>query len=142
VAYASSTELQTAAGGAERLVQVFDWDNDGVADAAVISQVQTEVEGWMDSYIGRRHAVPLASPSAVTRMHAAEEAVYRARLKRTGVSDEERTAHEGREKWLEMAAKGLVVVSDPLPAAASTIRSAWVSRDTDDVSREKMKGAW
>jgi phage gp36-like protein len=142
VAYASTTEIQAAAGGASRLVQLLDWDNDGAVDTAVLEQLQLEVDSWIDSYAGRRYAVPLADPSAVLRQHAADEVVYRALLKRNMVHPEARDNHAERVKWLEMLARGHVVPSDPHPAKASSVRSAWVSRDTDEVSREKLKGAW
>jgi phage gp36-like protein len=140
--YASTTEIQTAAGGAARYVELFDWDGDRAADADVVTQLQLEVDSWIDSFAGRRYKVPLESPSAVLRQHAAEEAVFRARAKRNLAADDDRTAHEERLRWLEHVAAGRVVPCDPLPAKASTNRSAWVSRDGDDVSRDKLKGAW
>lgn len=142
MAYASTQEIEIAAGGADRLVQLLDWDNNGIVDPAVIAQLQVEVDSWIDSYAGRRFSVPIQSPSAVLRLHAAEEAVYRARLKRGTVSEEATQAHQDRLQWLEGLAKGLVVPSDPEPSPATTVRSAWVSRDENSISREKMRGAW
>jgi len=142
VTYASTTEIQIAAGGASKLLELFDWDNDGVADAAVLAQLQLEVDSWIDSYAGRRFSVPIASPAQVLVLHAAEEVVYRARLKRGMVSEEATQGHADRVKWLEGLARGHVVPGDPLPTKASTVRSAWVSRDSDDVSRDKLRGGW
>jgi len=142
MAYATSAEITIAAGGAERLVQLMDWDSDGVADAAVIAQLQTEVDAWIDSYAGRRFAVPIAAPTGALRLHAAEEVIYRARLKRGGVGEEHAQAHTDRVAWLEGIARGHVVPSEPQPAPATSVRSVWITRDENEVSREKLKGAW
>lgn len=138
--YATSAQIQVAAGGAAKLVEIFDWDKDGVADAAVIADLQAKVDAWIDSFAGKRFAVPMASPSIALQQLSAEEVVYRG--KRGLVSEYDTDQHKERLSWLEAVAAGKVVPCDPPPAPASTVRSAWVARDTDDVSREKLKGAW
>jgi phage gp36-like protein len=138
--YASTTQIQIAAGGAVKYVEIFDHDNDGVADATLIAQFQLQVDSWIDSYAGKRYAVPMVAPTQNLVEVAAEEIVYRA--KGNMVSELEQKQHEERIAWLEGVAKGLVVPCDPPPAKASTVRSAWVSNDTNDISREKLKGAW
>lgn len=143
MAYATTTQIQIAAGGADRYVQLFDWDADGVADAAVVAQVQAEVDAWIDSYAGRRFAVPIASPTQVLTLAAAEEVVYRALVKRGMVAPEHTALHEQRRAWLKDLAEGRVVPSDPHPTKASTSTAAWVDRDGDsDLSRESLKGMW
>lgn len=141
--YASTTEIQIAAGGGERFVALFDWDGDTIADVNVVAQFQTQVDGWIDSYCGRRFAVPIATPTAALSLCAAEEVVYRAMNKRGMSSDDDHRAHDQRVKWLEGIASGRVVPSEPEPPAASSVVTAWVSADSDSpISREALKGAW
>lgn len=142
MAYATTAQIQIAAGGADRYVQLFDWDADGVADVGVLAQLQLEVDSWIDSYVGRRFAVPLAAPTSVLTLLSAEEVVYRARTKRGMVHDDDHKQREQREKWLDGCAKGRVVPSEPQPAKATSARGTWVERDTDDVSRTNLKGLW
>lgn len=142
MAYATITQIQIAAGGADRLVQVFDWDQDGVADAAVLAQISAEADAWIDSYAGRRFAVPIESPSQVLTLHAAEEVVYRALVKRGMASTEDDKRHEQRVQWLRDLSSGKVVPTDPQPTKASTATAAWVDRAEDDASREGWKGLW
>lgn len=142
MAYATTTQIQIAAGGAARYVQLFDWDADGVADATVVAQIQAEVDAWIDSYAGRRFAVPISSPTQALTLAAAEEVVYRALVKRGMAGPDHVQLHEVRRAWLKDLADGRVVPSDPPPARASTVTTAWVERDTDDVSREGLKGFW
>lgn len=138
--YATTSQIAVAAGGTDRYVQLFDWDGDGVADAAAVAQIQAEVESWIDSYAGRRYSVPIAAPSAVLVSHTSEEVVYRALQKRGMTSDVDRERHEARLAWLRDLAGGRVIPNDPKPAGSSSQRSAWVERD--GVSRDGTKGAW
>jgi phage gp36-like protein len=141
--YATSAQLQAAAGGAAGYVQVFDWDADGSADSAVVAELQAEVDAWIDGYIGTRFAVPVADASGMFARCSAEEVVYRARVKRNMVTDDHRREHDERLSWLRDVAKGLAVPADPQPSKASSSRSAWVDRNTDAVSRDSLKGsAW
>ncbi len=142
MAYASTTQIQIAAGGADRYVQVFDWDADGVADATVLAQISAEADAWIDSYAGRRYAVPIESPSQVLTLHAAEEVVYRALSKRGMAGPEADKRHEQRVQWLRDLSAGKVVPTDPPPTKASTATTAWVDRADDDTSREGWKGFW
>lgn len=144
MAYATTDQIQNAAGGAARLVELADFDVDGIADVAVLAQAQAEVDGVIDSYVAKRYAVPVATPSLALQAASAAEVVYWLRSKRGGVADDHRREHEERLKWFEAIAKGHAVPSDPLPTKASTARSAWVERDDDDavVSRASLEGAW
>lgn len=140
--YATQTQIQLAAGGAERLVQLADWDNDGVVDAAVIAEAQNAADGWIDSYARSRFATPIASPSSTLVRVAAEEAVYWLRKQRGLITDDHRSDHEERERWCKDLAAGRVRPDEPLPAQSTAVRSAWVSNDDNEISREKLKGAW
>lgn len=141
--YATTSQIQIAAGGAPRFVELFDWDGDTIADAAVVAQIVAEVDAWIDSYAGRRFAVPIATPTQALTLVAAEEVVYRGLAKRGMAGPEHHQAHDARRAWLVDLAAGRIVPSEPEPAAASSIVTAWVERDSEDVvSREALKGAW
>jgi phage gp36-like protein len=142
MAYATTQQIQDAAGGAKAYVQLFDWDEDRAADADVIARLQTAVERWMDSYLGTRFGVPLVDPSGAFGEIAAAEIVFKARCERHVATEDHRKDHEERVKWVRDLAAGRAVPSDPQPAPAKSPRSEWVSRDGDPVSREGMKGAW
>lgn len=139
--YATTAQIQVAAGGAVKLVEVFDWDGDGVPDADVIAQLQTEADSWIDSFVGKVAALPIAEPSVQLSALSASEVVYLALDKRRMTTPDDRDGHDRRGKWLASASRSQVVMS-PAPTPAPTIRSAWVSRDTDPVSREGLKGGW
>lgn len=142
MAYATQTQMEVAAGGAARLVELADWDNDGTADAAVISQCQAEVDSMIDSYAATRYAVPIEDPSLALQSIAAGAYVYWLRQKRSLVSEEHKLEHDERTAWLVRLSKGQVLPSDPTPTKSSAVKSAWVDRGTDDVSRDGTEGFW
>lgn len=141
MAYASTVQIEIAAGGRARLVELADLDADSVADAAVIAQACNAVDGMIDSYCGTRYATPLAAPSDVLRELAASEVVYKLHEQRGNVQSDSpmHRAHLERISWLEKVSRGLVNPSSPLPGPSSTMRSAWVER-TEGITRDSLKG--
>lgn len=137
--YASTTDIQHAAGGADRLVQLADWDSDGVADAAVITAVQAEADGWIDGYLRLRYATPIESPTSTLVQLAAAECVYRLRRRRQVSTPEDVQEHEERRVQLVDMGKGVVRPSDPAPAKSDAVRSQ-VCVNNRDESRETLKG--
>lgn len=137
--YASQSDIETAAGGAARLVELADWDADGTADAAAIAGVQAATDGWIDSYAALRYAVPIESPTATLVQVAADECVYRLRQRRGMVGEADEQRHKEREAWLVHLSKGLVRPSDPAPSKSDAVRSKVVVNNRD-VSRCTLKG--
>ncbi len=90
MAYASQTHIELAVGGATRLRELADWDDDGEVDAGVIAEAQAAADGYIDSYARTRYATPIETPSATLIRVAAEEAVYWMRSKRGVVGEEHR----------------------------------------------------
>lgn len=139
--YASQTEIQHAAGGAERLIQLADWDADGVIDAAVIAEAQEKSDAWIDQYLRMRYGSPVANPSATLRGYAAEQAVYWMKQARSMVGPDEQKQLENRQAQLVAMSKGEIRPDEPLPAKSTAVRPSFRERG-GDVSRDKLKGAW
>jgi phage gp36-like protein len=132
VAYASQDQIESAAGGAELLVQIADWDADGVVDAAAITWAQGAADSWINSFAGG----PLGSPSLILQMYAADEAVYQLRSKRRALTTDDETKRVDRLAWMQMLAKGQVRAE--LPAARTSAGAGPVDNRTD--ARDKLKG--
>lgn len=139
--YASQTELEMAAGGADRLRDLADWDGDGVVDLAVIAEAITRADGFIDGYLRMRYATPIASPSDTLKRLSADEAIYWMRRSRGMVSEQEFDQYRERVKILEQLRDGTLRPDDPLPPKSSAVRSAWVA-NTSDTSRDGTKGMW
>lgn len=142
--YASLTELQHAAGGLERLIQITDHDGDGIMDTAVVDNALAQADAFLDQYLSLRYATPIANPSPVLRGLAAEHAIYWLRQSRGALSSEENLQLENRQRQLELMRDGKLRPDDPTPTKSSAVRAAFVERDPDaiEVSRSSLKGLW
>lgn len=144
-AYATQTDLERAAGGADRLVQLADLDANGAGDAAVLSAVIADVERWIDSYLQRRYAVPLATVPEVIRRLCAEESVYQLKAGRSAVDQQAQARHEENLRWLEQVAAGAVAPGvDPPPPKSTSVQpeSGDRSEVAGAVTRASTEGFW
>lgn len=140
--YATQAQLELAAGGADRLTSLTDWNQDGTGDATVIAEALEVADGLIDGYLrARGYNLPLANPTDSLRRVAAQEAVFWLRDSRGMASEDHVRQHEERLAWLRDVAKGAVRVDEPSAPEAMTTRSAWVSPASDKaVTRDNLKG--
>lgn len=143
--YASQAEIALSVGGDARLVELADFDNDGVADAAVIARAQAAADGFIDPFLRVRYATPIASPSPSLVRLAADHAVYEMKKWRGGLTEMDLKDLENRERELKDYSKGLRRPDEPLPAKSSATRSAWVDRNDSEMedallSRKDFEG--
>lgn len=139
MAYATTDQIKSAAGGEAAYVQLFDWDRDGVADAAQVSDCLRVASGFMDGYFARRFVVPIASPTDTLSGFAAWLTVYEARDRRRMLTDDDEKRHAKALVWLESVARGLIKPSNPEPELGEAVGAVFVE-DESDVSRENLKG--
>lgn len=146
MAYLTEDALRVAVGGAAKLVQLTDDNNDNTADADVIAQLISEVDGYINGYVGKRYAVPLGTvPSTVSAL-AAREGARRARRRRGGaisIGDDIELEKLDRE-WLEAIASGMVTLGvEPAPAKSELVVDEVGDRDTlRTTTRNNTKGFW
>jgi phage gp36-like protein len=110
----------------------------------VIAQLIAGVDGWIDSYIGKRYAVPLVSPTHRILDLAAEEGARRCRRRRNMPLPDDLGNTELDEKWLKAVANGEVTLGvEPAPEKSELIVDTVGERDsTRNTTRENLKGFW
>ncbi len=143
--YAVTADLTRAAGGATRLVEIADFDGDGVVDAGLTDEALVKAEGLVNSYVRKVHVTPLVAPipeSIVTI--TADIAIWMLKGWRDALTEFDVELHADRVKWLEGIASGKVdlgaaptTAASPFNAASSTARPS-----SKAVSRENTKGFW
>ena len=141
MAYASLDDIVMAVGGPDRLVQLADWDNDGVVDDAVIAAAQVAADALIDSYARMRYATPIANPSATIRSVAAQEAVYQIRHNRGMAGQSEIDERAQRIEWLRDLSRGAVRPDEPAPSRSTAVKPVFIE-STRDLSRLKTRGFW
>lgn len=135
MAYAQRTDIEFAAGGAQRLRQLADFVGGNVdADIdAVISRAQDAADGFVNSYLANRYGTPIAAPWQDLVRLAAEEAVYQMKKWRGlgEIADGDLASRKERAELLAKYQCGLAGAPDPQPAASSKTRAAWIASDGD-----------
>lgn len=145
MAYSTLADCQLAAGGSEKLVQLTDYDRDGVSDAGVVDAAIADADAQINSYLQKRFAVPIAAPVPGTIVKlSARLAIYELRTQRQMVTESDVTRNERDIKWLEEVRDGANVPGvEPLPAKSSLQVDKAGTRDTTKLtSRERLKGFW
>lgn len=138
--YTTQIDLEDAAGGAARFVELADFDGDGVADAAMVARAQAAADGFVDAHLRKFSAADLerlrASPSDTIRRLAADETIFRLREHRRQIGDDDRESQKLRKAELE------AMRADKLrPDDQKQPRARWVEND-DPVSRKNTRGMW
>lgn len=125
--YSDLARVTLAAGGADRLVQIADWDGmngsgDPVKIAEVVATAIASVDAVIDSYLGGRYQVPIAAPSVLLQDISAAMAVYWMLEKRSTPTEHQIAAQAAREKMLMQMAAGIVKPNNPTPATNASPR--------------------
>lgn len=144
MAYSLQADVEIAVGGNAKLVQLCDFDLDGLADAGVVTAAIAEADALIDSYASKRFAVPFATASTAIKALSARLAARILRRNRTLALPQDADDELADRKWLEALAKGDVLPGiEPLPAKGSIVTDKAEPRDsTKNVSRERTKGFW
>jgi hypothetical protein len=140
MAYTTQQDLDDAAGGSARFVELADFDGDGAADAAMVARCQAAADGFVDQHLRKYSPADLAAlratPTATIKRIAADEAIFRLREQRRQISEDDRKSQELRRD--ELRALG---ADEIRPADTKTARARFVENESD-VSREGTKGMW
>lgn len=149
MAYCAQGDVELAAGGAAKLVELADLDGDGALDTAAVERAIADADALINAYAQRRNVVPYSPVPDTIRRFSAREAVYQLKVARSCVTELDQAQHEELVKWLELLAKGYVTVGvEPEPAASSahvaeeSDRETEVASDPGKVSRESLRGFW
>lgn len=115
--YATQADL-AARFGTQQLLQIADRDGDDVLDAAVVDAALADADAEIDSYIGLRYELPLASTPPRLRDIAIDVAMYK--LHPAGTPEDVLQRYRDAVKWLNELSKGnvLIDVGGEEPAAA------------------------
>ena len=129
--YSTQADVQNALGGAKRLVEAFDWDEDDVPDATAIADCIAEADSLIDSFAGKRYTVPFATPTEIITKTSARLAVLIGARRRGMLTMDQQTQWDqlagtetGKEGWLYRLATGVVTPGvEPQPPASPTMQT-------------------
>lgn len=152
MAYSTQADIQMAVGGAKRLLELADWDRDGVTDAAVIADVIAEADALIDSFAAKKFTVPFNPVPQMIRRCSADLAPLMCIRRRNLLSAEQQTrwdqwasTDDKNPGWLLLLSRGVVTPgTDPSPVQSSmVVDQVETALPTDrDTSRDKLSGYW
>lgn len=139
--YAATENVERAAGGREKLIQLTDLSSAGQIDAAYLADAIEEADSWINSYLQHRIAVPVATPPEILRRVSAAETVYILKNRRESLTEADQTRHEERISWLEGVRKGEISLgTDPRLTASTSVQPTTGDREslTHSMTRTKF----
>lgn len=145
--YATQMQIQIAAGGYNKLLELTDQESTNSINAAVLAEAQAKADAWMHSLIRMRLAVPvqnLTTEGAATmaRLEADEtvyQLIYASPMRVIGENDAAR--RKLRQDELEAIASGKMRIDDPSPAASTAVPAGIFVHDGPN-SRRGWRGTW
>ncbi len=145
MAYCTEQNVQDAAGGAERLRQLSDWDSTNAIDSTKIAEKIDEAERLIDSYARVNHTVPFVDgdvPAQIVRI-CARIAVFllaEARNQEEPYLDR----HERDIRWLEDLSRGRVRIALPStdPSKKRGSSGGETAASTGDYDSPNYEGLW
>jgi len=113
--------------GSVAFVQLADDDGNGVADVGVVDEARLGAEGQVNSYLGRRYAVPInltthPDLADVLASFTLDLGEYRLRLRRPPVPEDARRRRDQAIEWLTRVADGRIELPSAVVVAASSAK--------------------
>lgn len=153
VHYGTVAQLVIVCGGQKRFTELFDADNDGVADFDFVELALSTADTEIDQYAAKRFHVPFSPVTSTIANKAVEIARLQAERWRGVYHDEHASrwdaiysADKFKPGWLLQLAGGMVTPgSDPMPLKHTTmaVDQAIEGLPADrENSRRKMEGFW
>jgi phage gp36-like protein len=123
MAYTTNADVEERLGPAT-YVLLTDETGSGVADEGRVTEARLGAEGEVDSYLGRRYAVPVdvgAHPEVlgVLKSMTLDLIEYRLRARRPPVPDIARQKRDAVVQWLERIASGQAVLPSLVEVAGN-----------------------
>jgi phage gp36-like protein len=130
MAYATQQQIQIAAGGSAKLIELTDQEGTSAVDAAVLAEAQAKADGWINGYLRLRYAIPVTPLSvegqATLSRLAADETVYQLLFARRLLADQDMKARADRELELGEYRDGKRRLDEPMPMASSATPAQYV----------------
>lgn len=114
MSYATNADIEERL-GSTAYVQLTDDEGSGSADEDKVTEARLAVEGEVNSYVGRRYAVPVTVTgneelAGVLKGVTLDLVEYRLHARRPPVPEEIRRKRDASVQWLQRVASGAVVL--------------------------------
>lgn len=144
MAYSTQSDVQTAVGGSDRLLQLSDVTGAGAVDSAYVQRAIDEADGWINTHAQKLYDVPIAPVPSPIRDISANEAGFILKSRRDMATEIDVKRHDERKALLEEFRDGKNTLGvSPRPTKSPLVVDRQTDRPSDKaVSREATKGYW
>jgi phage gp36-like protein len=122
------------------MIQLTDDENTGFVVAARVTEAIADADAEIDSHIGVKYALPLASTPAILKKFSAEIAVYNLYRRRHSVPDDWQRAYDSAIAHLKRVAEGKASLGADDPSGSPASDSPQMASDNPEriFSRDKL----
>jgi phage gp36-like protein len=143
MAYSVKADLEQHTGGPDGLIQLADYDQDGIADQTVIDNAIADADGIINGYINKQVLVPLSTVPVMVKNLSARLALYSLRMAKRQVDPDTHGKQFDLDlQMLKDLRDGVITLGvDPAPPAASARIDSVSERPTSKArSRSNLRG--
>ena len=139
--YATAADIQERY-GEETYLLSFDRLSDGSIDADAVTKALTAATSEINSYVGARYDLPLATVPDILVQYACDIAIYRGSDQAKTLTKEKRKRYEDARDWLKLVAAGKATLGlDEEPVSVGG--GPQLITDNDRTwTRGKTRGIW
>lgn len=143
--YSTSADVQIAAGGETKLIQLSDIDSEQEINAAQVTAAIEEADGVIDAYIGKRWATPLTAPGTAIKWISARLSVIVLKIRRNMATERDMENRALIIEELENIAMGksLPATTDTPTGTSPEVKDDQVDpSEKRDFERTNLRGFW
>ena len=138
--YTTQSDLDDAAGGAARFIELADFDGDGAPDVAMVLRAQAAADGVIDAHLRKFSAGDLAAlrtaPTPTIKREAADQTIFELRKHRRQIGEDDWKDQESRMKRLQAYS------ADELRLADTKTPRARFVENCGEVTKKNTGGMW
>lgn len=123
------------------LIQLTDDNDAGIVDDDVVTRAIADADSEIDSYCGKRYAVPFTTIPNRLRKLSVDIAIYNLYSRRKGAPEDRKTRYDNAIRFLKDVAKGLASLGEDDPDGSPADSNMPDIDQSDRIfTRDKMKG--
>lgn len=143
--YATQMQIQIAAGGSARLIELTDQEGaiPPIVNLTVLGEAQAKAAAWMHTYLRKLFEVPVPNltpegAASLARLEA-DETVYQLIYPTRVLGESDTLKRKLRQEELEAIASGKIRIDEPSPTPSSAVQATIVTR-VGPITRRGMRG--
>lgn len=139
--YCTQRDVEIAAGGRDRLVELSDIDDTGELNDDVVRNAIVAASDWVSSLVHTYYRTPLVEVPPIVKVWTAQQAVYMLREQRRMLTESDVQGFQARQSAIQsLRLTGGVLATGNAPASSTS--GTFGDDGEERLTRENTRGAW